>query len=68
MYVHLILQAVCKAIINSKAAGPKGSNEYVLSKVFNGAKVYFNYTGEAKCLDLAQADDIGSSMWDYQVQ
>lgn len=39
-----------------------------LKQIFAGASVYFNYTGNAKCFDMGTADDIGSSMWDYQVR
>ena len=48
--------------------------------MFGGVSVYFNYTGEAKCLNLGQEDDIGGNtatatdrlpapgagMWSYQ--
>ena len=42
-------------------------DQEILSKIFAGVNIYFNYTGTAKCLQLADPDQIGSSMWDYQV-
>ena len=39
----------------------------VLSSIFAGVSVYFNYTGTAKCLKLSGPDQIGTDMWDYQV-
>jgi lysosomal Pro-X carboxypeptidase len=64
-FLILLFQAVCKAIIKADFAN-KGSHQTILKKVFAGANVYFNHTGEAKCLNIKSEDDIGSSMWDYQ--
>ena len=38
-----------------------------IRRIISGAEVYYNFTGEAKCLDLENQDDIGADMWDYQV-
>ena len=38
-----------------------------IRRIISGAEVYYNFTGEAKCLDLGDQDDIGAGMWDYQV-
>lgn len=38
----------------------------LLSHIFSAASVYFNYTGQAKCLDIANTDDIGADLWNYQ--
>jgi len=37
-----------------------------IRRIISGAEVYYNFTGEAKCLDLENQDDIGADMWDYQ--
>jgi len=38
----------------------------LLTSIFAATSVYFNYTGNAKCLNLAETDDIGADMWNYQ--
>ena len=65
------VKAVCKAIIGSDGGNaPKGSPKATLRKVFAGLSVYFNHTGESKCLDFREANPptLGADMWDYQVQ
>ena len=53
---------------NNKAAEfPEDPVKENLRRIFAGVSIYFNYTGEAKCLQMADPDQIGSSMWDYQV-
>ena len=42
-------------------------DQQLLGLVYQAASVYFNTSGEAKCLDLGQEDDIGADMWGYQV-
>ena len=39
-----------------------------IRRIISGAEVYYNFTGNAKCLDLGNEDKIGAGMWDYQVQ
>ena len=36
-------------------------------RIIAGAEVYYNFTGNLKCLDLKNQDQIGADMWDYQV-
>jgi len=61
------VKAVCKAIIGSDGGSAlKGSPKATLRKVFAGLSVYFNHTGESKCLDYKNTDEIGADMWDYQ--
>jgi len=63
------VRAVCKKIQLAAEANMDdvfASNKSLLSAAFAGVQVYFNYTGSAKCLKLADPDEIGSSMWDYQ--
>ena len=36
-------------------------------RIIAGAEVYYNFTGDAKCLNLQDTDQIGANMWDYQV-
>ena len=43
------------------------SDQALLSTLFAGVSVYFNSTGKSKCLQLSDPDQIGSSMWDFQV-
>ena len=65
------VKAVCKAIIGSDGGSAlKGSPKATLRKVFAGLSVYFNHTGESKCLDFKEANPptLGADMWDYQVQ
>merc|ERR1712032_1600177 len=47
-------------------AKPFDSEQQLLANVFAGLNVYFNYTGDSKCLDLGEEDDIGAGMWTYQ--
>ena len=64
------VKAVCKAIMGSDGGNaPKGSPKATLRKVFAGLSVYFNHTGESKCLDFREANPptLGADMWDYQV-
>ena len=39
-----------------------------IRRIISGAEVYYNFTGDTQCLDLADEDEIGAGMWDYQVQ
>merc|ERR1711953_1098180 len=45
---------------------PFQDEEELLSHIFQAASVYFNFTGAAKCLNIADEDDIGADMWSYQ--
>jgi len=38
----------------------------LLTNIFEAASVYFNFTGDAKCLNIQDEDDIGADMWSYQ--
>ena len=65
------VKAVCKAIIgNDGGNAVKGSPKSTLRKIFAGLNVYFNHTGESKCLNYKSANPptLGADMWDYQVQ
>lgn len=64
------VKAVCKKIIKSNynQKSNDDENKKILQSVFEGVSVYFNFTGTAKCLQLSDPDQIGSSMWDYQVR
>jgi lysosomal Pro-X carboxypeptidase len=55
--------AACAAITKQPAAA---TDEQLLLSIFGGMTVYFNSTGDSKCLDLGQEDDIGAGMWSYQ--
>lgn len=45
---------------------PLTKNQTIIRQVVAGASVFYNFTGQAKCLDLSHTDDIGADMWDYQ--
>ena len=38
-----------------------------IRRIISGAEVYYNFTGDLKCLDLGDQDRIGADLWDYQV-
>ena len=40
----------------------------LISHIISAASIYFNFTGKAKCFNLAEEDDIGADMWNYQVK
>ena len=65
----MILAGVVVVIGSDGANAPKGSPKATLRKVFAGLSVYFNHTGESKCLDFREANPptLGADMWDYQV-
>ena len=60
------VQAACKAI-ETNLVPLDNHNKTVIQGISGGVNVYNNYTGNAKCLNWAEADDIGADMWDYQV-
>jgi len=53
--------AVCEHL-----SKPYNNDTELLLSVFKAVSVYFNYTGDAECLDLMQEDGIGADMWSYQ--
>jgi len=53
--------AVCEHL-----SKPYNNDTELLQHVFKAVNVYFNYTGEAKCLNLMEEDGIGADMWSYQ--
>jgi lysosomal Pro-X carboxypeptidase len=55
------VNAVC-----SKLEGVYSTDEELITHIFEATSIYFNYTGAAKCLNLAETDDIGADMWNYQ--
>jgi len=55
------VNAVC-----SKLEGTYTSDKELITHIFNATSIYFNFTGDAKCLNLAEEDDIGADMWNYQ--
>ena len=68
-YLGNPVKAVCKAIMgNNGGNAVKGSPKSTLRKIFAGLNVYFNHTGESKCLNYKNTDEIGADMWDYQVR
>lgn len=54
------LGQVCRRIDEA----PAGSS--VLERVYAGANVYFNYSGDATCFEIG-ADPHGENGWNYQV-
>jgi len=53
--------AVCEHL-----SKPYTNDTELLQLVFKAVSVYFNYTGDAKCLNLMEEDGIGADMWSYQ--
>uniref|UniRef100_T1JCH1 Lysosomal Pro-X carboxypeptidase n=1 Tax=Strigamia maritima TaxID=126957 RepID=T1JCH1_STRMM len=54
---------VCKHLLNSSI-----DKEALLKSLFAGVSVYFNYTGQSKCLNTTDmgSKDLGNDGWDYQ--
>jgi len=53
--------AVCEYL-----SKPYNNDTELLQSVFKAVSVYFNYTGDAECLNLMEEDGIGADMWSYQ--
>jgi len=51
---------------STTTAAPLPLNRTLIRQVAAGVSVFYNYTGDAKCLNLSHTDDIGADMWDYQ--
>ena len=71
----VILQFIVKRIATmpnvttiEKKGNETDQEKLNIRRIISGAEVYYNFTGEAKCLDLANEDEIGAAMWDYQVE
>ncbi|XP_059079280.1 lysosomal Pro-X carboxypeptidase-like [Tigriopus californicus] len=60
------VKQICKSMMYADTFAENDTRKINLKQIFAGASVYFNHTGDAKCFDMGTADDIGSSMWDYQ--
>lgn len=61
--VWLCILQVCRAI----DALPEGTD--ILSRIFAGASVYYNFTGQVACFqpDDSGNVDLGTRGWDWQV-
>ena len=46
---------------------PLEDDKNVLKQVAAAAEVYYNYKNQSQCLNITDGDDIGASMWEYQV-
>ena len=59
----ILIQAVC-----SKLTLPVEGKQ-LLSDLSDAINIYFNYTGQATCLNTTQqaTSDLGDLGWDYQV-
>eukprot|EP00088_Acartia_fossae_P010430 TRINITY_DN1519_c1_g1_i1.p1 TRINITY_DN1519_c1_g1~~TRINITY_DN1519_c1_g1_i1.p1 ORF type:complete len:492 (-),score=107.05 TRINITY_DN1519_c1_g1_i1:823-2298(-) len=55
------VNAVC-----SKLEGTYSNDTELITHIIQAANIYFNFTGEAKCFNPAEEDDIGADIWDYQ--
>jgi len=53
--------AVCQHL-----SKPYTNDTELLQLVFKAVSIYFNFTGEAECLNLMEEDGIGADMWSYQ--
>lgn len=56
-------------VVCSKLTDPNREDKELLQELFDGLTIYFNYTGESKCLNAAQQGDdrLGDQGWDFQV-
>lgn len=59
-----ILQAFCSHLLDRSLVGKD-----LLTSLFGAVTVYFNYTGQAKCLDYTDAytQALDDNTWEYQV-
>lgn len=59
-----LLQEVCKFLKD-----PSLSDKLLLQNVFQAVNVYYNYSGEASCLDISETatKNLGLLGWYYQV-
>lgn len=59
-----LLQEVCKFLKD-----PSLSDKLLLQNVFQAVNVYYNYSGEASCLDITETatKNLGQLGWYYQV-
>uniref|UniRef100_A0A1B6MI79 Lysosomal Pro-X carboxypeptidase n=1 Tax=Graphocephala atropunctata TaxID=36148 RepID=A0A1B6MI79_9HEMI len=57
------VRAVCEHLLDKDLEGKK-----LLTALFQGVSVYFNYTGNATCLDYSDAYEpsLGDNGWNYQ--
>lgn len=57
------IKEVCKKMTNSSLGDP-----LLLSEVFDGLSIYFNYTGKTKCVNIDQQADVrlDDRGWDFQ--
>ena len=46
--------------------GNYSTDEELLVHIYSAVSVYSNYTGQSKCLNIVEQDDIGADMWSYQ--
>ena len=63
MRVFMTLQAFCQ-FLSQPLHG-----QALVGAIANGVKMYFNHTGQIKCLNLSQeaAGGLGDMGWSYQV-
>jgi len=57
------VNAVCNAI-----SDPGQSDKVLLKSIFKGISIYFNYTGQASCLNASDeaTGDLNAGGWDFQ--
>ncbi|XP_043927145.1 lysosomal Pro-X carboxypeptidase [Protopterus annectens] len=57
------IQVVCKFLTNSNLP-----DRELLNRIFQAANVYYNYTGQAQCLNISQTatGSLGDTGWYYQ--
>jgi len=59
------IHEVCKVIM-ARLTQDSPNEKNIVHAIAGGVNVYNNYTGQAKCTNMADPDQIGASMWDYQ--
>ena len=68
LLIKNLFQAVCDAMLKTEFS-TGAPEEVLLTTVYSGLQVYFNFTSTAKCLDITQSADskLDDRGWDYRV-
>ena len=69
MWLSRYLLIIFEQVVCSRLTDPSREGKYLLEELFAGLSVYFNYTGQSKCLDADQQADVrlDDRGWDFQV-
>jgi len=59
------VKAVCD-VITGRLVQENPNAKNIIHAIAGGVNIYTNFTGTSKCTNLADQDQIGADMWDYQ--